>query len=125
MALGVSVSCHQIVVANDIDGEVSIACPRRNWMTDLIVLNPEAISDGDLNVTPLADRPTSLDGLRLGLLWNDKRGGDTALKHFGKLFQERYKDLTVNFYQGPRGYPDDLLDKAFEENDIFIGSTGD
>jgi|TARA_B110000263_G_scaffold62603_1_gene53836 hypothetical protein len=114
-----------IVVVKDADGEISIVCPRRNWMTDLVVLNPEAISDGDLNVKPLADRPTSLDGLRLGLLWNDKRGGDIALKHFGKLFQERYKELTVNFYQGPRGYPDDLLDKAFEENDIFIGSTGD
>ncbi len=94
-------------------------------MTDLVVLNPEAVSQGDLNVTPLADRPTSLDGLRLGLLWNDKRGGDIALKHFGELLQDRYTNLTVNFYQGPRGYPDALLDKAYEENDIFIGSTGD
>ena len=94
-------------------------------MVELKALNPEAVSQGDLKISTEAPRPATLDGLTLGLLWNDKRGGDVALRRMGELIQERYSDVKVIAYQGPRGYPPELLKKAYEECDIFIGSTGD
>lgn len=94
-------------------------------MYELKVLNPEATSQGDLNISPPAPRPSTLDGKTVGLLWNDKRGGDVALRRMGKLIQERYRDVKVIAYKGPRGYPKPLLEKAFKECDVFIGSTGD
>lgn len=94
-------------------------------MTELRVLNPEAVSQGDLKIFPPAPRPPTLDGKTIGLLWNDKRGGDVALLKLGKLIQQRYKDVKLVHYQGPRGYPKSLLEKAFEECDVFLGSTGD
>ena len=94
-------------------------------MTTLHVLNPVATSQGDTQVFPDAPRPTSLEGKTVGLLWNDKRGGDVALHQAGELLQDRFNDLKVNFYKGPRKYPETLLNRAMEECDVFIGSTGD
>ena len=94
-------------------------------MVKLMALNPEAVRQGDVHVSPPAPRPASLDGVTVGLLWNDKRGGDVALRRAGRLLQERYDNVKVVPYQGPRGYPRALLEKAFEECDVFVGSTGD
>ena len=94
-------------------------------MVKLRILDPEAVRQGDLHVSPSAPRPASLDGKTVGLLWNDKRGGDVALRRAGQLLQERYQNVNVIPYQGPRRYPKALLEKAFEECDVFVGSTGD
>ena len=94
-------------------------------MAILKVLNPVAESEGKRKPFQLASRPSTFEGKTVGLLWNDKRGGDVALKHVGQLLQAQFRDVKVRFYKGPRGYPDDLLIKAFQECDIFLGSTGD
>lgn len=94
-------------------------------MAELRVLSPEAISQGDLKILPPATRPSTLDDKRIGLLWNDKRGGDVALRKLGQLIQQRYRNVQLVPYQGPRGYPKALLEKAFEDCDLFIGATGD
>jgi hypothetical protein len=94
-------------------------------MVKLKLLNPEATSQGDVHTFPVAPRPSTLDGKTVGLLWNDKRGGDLALRRVGQLLQDRFKNVTVIPYQGPRGYPKSLLEQAFEECDVFVGSTGD
>ena len=94
-------------------------------MAEMKVLNPEAVRQGDVQVYEPAPRPSALDGRTVGLLWNDKRGGDVALRRAGQLLQERFQNVRVVPYQGPRGYPRTLLDKAFSECDVFVGSTGD
>lgn len=94
-------------------------------MFSLEVMIPAAVSQGDLKISQPAPRPASLNGKTVGLLWNDKRGGDVALQHLGGLLQKRYHDLKINFYKGPRGYPRPLLEKALAECDLFLGSTGD
>jgi len=94
-------------------------------LVEIKVLRPEAVSQGDLKTFSQAPRPTTLDGKRIGLLWNDKRGGDVALRRLGQLLQQRYRDVQLVPYQGPRGYPKALLEKAFRECDVFMGATGD
>ncbi|MBI2906071.1 MAG: hypothetical protein HYX92_00300 [Chloroflexi bacterium] len=48
-------------------------------MFTLEVLNPVAVSHGELKKYSLAPRPRTLDGKTVGLLWNSKRGGEVAL----------------------------------------------
>ena len=49
----------------------------------LTIVNPIARPEGHTAVAvtfPLAPRPKSLDGLRVGLFWNGKNQGDVALR---------------------------------------------
>jgi hypothetical protein len=94
-------------------------------MFTLEVLNPVAQSDGEINVSGTARRPRSLDGLTVGLLWNSKRGGEIALNKAGELISNRFKDVKVIRYDGSMPCEKGLMERAKEECDVFIGSTGD
>ena len=94
-------------------------------MFTMEVLNPIAKSEGETNVTGVAPRLSSLDGLTLGLLWNSKRGGETALMKAGEIISNMYKDVKVIRYNGSMPCEKELMKRAKEECDIFIGSTGD
>lgn len=94
-------------------------------MATLQVLNPEVVSQGDIRSSKPAPRPSTLDGKRIGLIWNDKRGGDVALRRVGELLSERYDDVQVFFYAGATPTPEPVRERAFEECDVFVGSTGD
>ncbi len=91
----------------------------------LEVLNPAAITQGEVDQFNLAARPRSLDGKRIGLLWNGKRGGDTALAKAGELLQARFKNIKLVTIVGSIGLKAEVIERAKKECDIAIGSTGD
>ncbi|MDP6549062.1 MAG: hypothetical protein QF659_03185 [Dehalococcoidia bacterium] len=94
-------------------------------MFTLEVLNPVAQSEGEIKVSGAAHRPRSLDDLTLGLLWNSKRGGEIALVKAGELIRNKFKDVKVIRYDGSMPCEKALMERAKQECDIFIGSTGD
>ena len=94
-------------------------------MFALQVLSPVAQSAGETASSGAARRRGSLDGLTLGLLWNAKRGGEIALTKAGELVSAKYKNLKVIRYNGSMPCEKDLMRKARQECDVFIGSTGD
>jgi hypothetical protein len=94
-------------------------------MFTLEVLNPVAQSEGEVKVSKAARRVRSLDGLTLGLIWNSKRGGELALMKAGELIRDKYKSVRVIRYDGSMPCEKELMKKAEQECDIFIGSTGD
>ena len=94
-------------------------------MFTLEVLNPVAQSEGETKLSKAARRARSLDGMTLGLIWNSKRGGELALMKAGELVSNKYKDVKVIRYDGSMPCEKELMQKARQECDIFIGSTGD
>ena len=58
-------------------------------MYRLEVMNPVAPVLGDVEATPPAPRPDSLEGKTIGLVWNGKANGDVALKRAGELIRRR------------------------------------
>ena len=92
----------------------------------LEVSNPVAKQRGMMNVLKPNTRPSTLDGKTVGLLWSGTHGGDLALNRAGQLIQQRYKDVTVNFYTGGNyPSPPPIVKQAAEECDVVIGATAD
>ena len=92
----------------------------------LEVSSPVATQRGMLNILKPTDRPDSLDGLTVGLLWSGTHGGDLALNRAGEMIQERYKNVSVNFYTGGNyPSPPPIVKQAAQECDVIIGATGD
>jgi hypothetical protein len=92
----------------------------------LEVSNPVANQRGMMNVLKPNARPSTLDGKTVGLLWSGTHGGDLALNRAGELIQQKYKDVTVNFYTGGNyPSPPPIVKQAAEECDVVIGATAD
>ena len=92
----------------------------------LEVLNPVAQQRGVLTAMSTCPRPSSLDNKTVGLLWSGTHGGDVALKRAGEMLQERFRDVTVNFYTGGNyPAPPHIVKQAGEECDVVIGATAD
>lgn len=92
----------------------------------LEVSNPVANQRGMMNVLKPNARPSTLDGKTIGLLWSGTHGGDLALNRAGELIQQKYKDVTVNFYTGGNyPSPPPIVKQAAEECDVVIGATAD
>ena len=66
----------------------------------LEVSNPVAQQRGMMNILRTNPRPKSLDGLTIGLVWSGTHGGDLALNRAGEIIQERFSDVSINFYTG-------------------------
>ena len=94
-------------------------------MYELEVMNPVAPVLGEVNATPMAPRPSSLEGKTIGLVWNGKANGDVALRRAGELVQGRVPSVTPKFYSGALPTPKFILDRAKEEIDAAIGCTAD
>ena len=62
------------------------------------VVNPTADKYGEGSFS-LAPRLESLEGKTLGLLWNAKANGDTALKRAAELISAKVPNLTVKFFK--------------------------
>ena len=92
---------------------------------DLEVLHPVAISEGEIDRAELAQVPLTLEGKRVGLLWNAKRGGEVALRRVGEALQERFQDCEVIFYPGMMPAPKVIMEQAKQECDVVIGATAD
>ena len=92
----------------------------------LEVSNPVAEQRGMMNILRTNPRPDSLDGLTVGLVWSGTHGGDLALNRAGKLIQERFNDVEINFYTGGNyPTPPPIVKQAGEECDVVIGATAD
>ena len=71
-------------------------------------------------------RPASLANKTVGLLWSGTHGGDVALKRAGGMLQERFANVTLNFYTGGNyPAPPPIVKQAGEECDVVIGATAD
>lgn len=92
---------------------------------DLEVLHPVAISEGEMDRAELAQVPVSLEGKRVGLLWNAKRGGEVALRRAREALQERFQGCEVVFYPGMMPAPKAIMERAKQECDVVIGATAD
>ena len=93
-------------------------------MVGLDVLNPVAATHA-AEAAKLAPRAESIEGKTVGLVWNGSPNGDIALKRVGELIQKRVKNIRVEFYSGTIPLHKALLQKAQQECDVFIGSSGD
>lgn len=92
----------------------------------LEVLNPIARQRGVLTAMPINARPDTLDDKTVGLLWSGTHGGDVALRRAGEMLQERFANVTVNFYTGGNyPAPPHIVRQAGEECDVVIGATAD
>ena len=92
----------------------------------LEVSNPVAQQRGMMNILRTNPRPKSLDGLTIGLVWSGTHGGDLALNRAGEIIQERFIDVSINFYTGGNyPTPPPIVKQAGEECDVVIGATAD
>ena len=94
-------------------------------MYTLEVMNPVAPVLGEVEATPLAPRPPSLDGKTIGLMWNGKANGDVALRRAGEAIQGRIPGVTVKLYSGALPTPGPIMERAKAEIDVAIGCTAD
>lgn len=93
--------------------------------TRVEVLNPVAQTIGSIrNVRP-APRPTTLEGKRIGLLWNLKRGGDIALETIGAALEQQFKGAKAIMLQGARKNTEGTFKKVLQQCDVVVGATGD
>ena len=99
----------------------------------LTIVNPIAIPEGETAVAvafPLAPRPTSLDGLRVGLFWNGKNQGDVALARTHDALSKLYEGCTFHHYLGDKGgltryASEPLKQQILAEVDVLVGTTAD
>ena len=92
----------------------------------LEVMNPVAQQRGLMNTMQINERPETLDGRTVGLIWSGTHGGDVALKRAGEMLQERFSNVQVNFYTGGNyPAPPPIVRQAGEECDVVIGATAD
>ena len=92
----------------------------------LSVLNPVAQQRGMMNIIKPNQRPSTLEGATVGLVWSGIHGGDLALNRAGEMIQERFSNVSVNFYTGGNyPSPPHIVKQAAEECDVVIGATAD
>ncbi len=94
-------------------------------MDKLVTLNPVADMQPPAGQTDIAPRPSTLDGLKVGLVWNRKRGGDAVLGRVAEELSSRYSNIETRFYDGSIPSPAALLDRAAEECDVIVGTSSD
>ena len=89
------------------------------------VMNPVALVLGEVDATPMAPRPSSLEGKSIGLVWNDKANGDVVLRRAGELIQKQIPSVTLKFYSGALPTPTFIMEQAKREVDVAICCTAD
>ena len=97
-------------------------------MATLEILNPVA-AIAKRSATAAA-RPKSLAGKRMGLFWNNKVGGNSALRAAADQLRKRYPTMEFREYMGSVGSSTRYMtpqDRAqiTSECDVVIGSTAD
>mgnify|MGYP000569082463 CR=1 FL=1 len=76
----------------------------------------------------LAPRPTSLEGLTIGLLDNGKRNADQILEFVARQLGELYPGLQFERFRKPSAYkpaPEELLDQVAARCRLVITGVGD
>jgi hypothetical protein len=87
------------------------------------ILSPAgAVRAGD---HPLARRPASLRGLRVGLLHNNKPNGDVLLDRVGELLRQRDLILPVWWRKANPSVPEGRLEEFAARVDVAVNAVGD
>lgn len=92
----------------------------------MIVLDPR-LKPGARKVEP-APRLESLAGKRLGILWNNRLGGDALLRHVGSTLKDRYGLAEVYFTKKTfvgNAAPAEILDDLVNRVDAVVVGVGD
>jgi hypothetical protein len=77
--------------------------------------------------SPLAPRPESLSGRKVGLLWNAKANGDLFLEEFRAMVEAQQADVDfeVFFKSNPNDAPDEDMTLRLRTCDVVITAVGD
>ena len=95
-------------------------------MAQLTVMDPVAQLAAELGVfAPAAERPRSVERLRVGLYWNRKPGGNWALEHVGKLLTERFPGVEAHLFDARRPIPEGVVADIRARCDVVVGATAD
>jgi hypothetical protein len=92
----------------------------------MIVLDPRILA-GSRKVVP-APRLESLTGKRLGILWNNRLGGDRLLRHVGDVLTEKYGVAEVYFTKKMfvgNAAPEEILNDLVTRVDAVVVGVGD
>lgn len=92
----------------------------------LIVLDPRLASSAH-TVVP-AKRLTSLTNKRLGLLWNNRLGGDRLLKNVAELLHQKYHFAEIYFTKKTfigNAAPPEIIDDLASRVDAVVVGLGD
>ena len=93
---------------------------------ELEVLNPVAQLASVLSEPPpIPQRPRTLEGLRMGLYWNRKPGGNYALDRVAELVKQRHPNIETHFYHARKPIPEETLREITSDCDVVVGATAD
>jgi len=81
----------------------------------------------------IASRVSTLEGKRIGLLWNGKPNGDIFLDRVAEVLEKKYKEAEIiKFWKVDpehtalsNKYSEETLDRIAKSADIVIASQGD
>ncbi len=93
----------------------------------MIALDPRA-DEVPVEAISMAPRPETLDGKRIGLLFDGRLNGDKLLRMVADLLKEQYETGEVTFRRRPNVSdvsPADLLDELSEKSDATLIAIGD
>jgi hypothetical protein len=95
----------------------------------LQVLHPVALKVAN-KTGSATQRLPDFEGKRIGLYWNLKPGGDSALKRAGELLKSRFPSIETTIYVGSIGAANRFMTKddvkrIMKECSAVIGSTAD
>jgi len=82
----------------------------------------------DRGSAKLSERPTSLEGKVVGLLWNSKPNTDLLYDEFATWVKATHKVKEVRNYRKPSaavGAGEQLLDQIKAECDVAVSAMGD
>ena len=92
----------------------------------LEVLSPVGVAD----IKPVmpAPRLNTLEGKKIGMIWNAKPGGEYLLDEVEKQLSAKYKDITFVRMESEQGFSSEEMTavlKAAPRVDVVIHSVGD
>jgi hypothetical protein len=61
----------------------------------------------------------------VGIYWNTKHGGDTALKRIAELVQKDFSGTQIKFFTHHYPAPPETIEGLISQCDAVVGSTGD
>ena len=75
---------------------------------------------------PLARRPSSLRGCRIGVLDNSKPNADVLLGHLAELLVDRHGAASIARWRKPgSSRPATMLDEVARQADVVLTGSGD
>lgn len=93
----------------------------------LTILNP--VSQAEKTSTSLADRLDTLEGKRVGCIWNGRRNGDKIIKATLEVLKEKWHIEVVDILKKPyigNVAPEEMFDRIISQKiDFAITGVGD